>query len=488
MKAVAHHRWKRSPDEVKLGRDKEMGRRILFIAYNYPPVGGLNLPGTQRTTKLIRNLEYERAHVLTVLPNYYPDYVDLNNKVDLPVKTESIHRTRTFDIFNVLIALRKVIIGRHKKSNMGATPHDRKQNKVETYKASHAWYGKTNGSSWQDVKDLLFNVLHYPDEAAPWIIPAICRGLQIILRHEITMIFATGRPWSSMCIGWFLSKITRVPLVVDFRDPWIGNIFHVSMGEVFDRTSIKLECKIVEHARLVFANTEDLRTSFLERYVYVEGNKFITMPNGYDSNDYREVLKDFDQRHSLRHRNKLVIVHAGFLYGARDPSPIIEAMIRLSETDNDGDVVFFQIGKIDLHYSLEETYKDEIASERLVLIEQLPFKECLQKMAGADVLLNIQPRTTTQVPSKLYDYLCLNRPILTITPLDGALGKLILRHGFGDVLSPEDIDGIRVCIERLIRKKRENTNTLAASYPERELFDIRRIAKQMSVSLDNAGI
>lgn len=465
-----------------------MGRRILFIAYDYPPVGGLSLPGAQRMTKLIRNLEYEQAHVLTVLPNHYPNYVDLNNKLDLPIKNESIHRTRTINIFNIIIALRNLIFRKQKKPDVNHIPNNQTHNNTQTYKSSPIWYEQTSRSKLQELKDFLFRLFHYPDDAAPWIIPAIFHGLRIIRKYGITIIFATGRPWSSMYIGWLLSKTTRVPLVVDFRDPWIGNIFHVSMGTFFDKTSIKLERKIVKHAKLIFVNTEELRSSFIERYPDLDFSKFQTLPNGYDINDYKEVLESYNDQHSLTDPNKLVIVHAGFLYGTRDPSPIIDAIKKLSDIHSEGNIIFCQIGKIDLDYNLYEKYKNELVSEKIVLIDQLPFEECLRRMANADVLLNIQPKTTTQVPSKLYDYLCLNKPIITIAPLDGALGNLILSYGFGYIFCPENINGIILCLRKLVQDKRENKGKLIANYSQRSLFDIQRIAKQISASLDKAGV
>ena len=74
------------------------------------------------------------------------------------------------------------------------------------------------------------------------------------------------------------------------------------------------------------------------------------------------------------------------------------------------------------------------------LLEQLPFNDCLTKLSEADILVIIQPGTKTQVLSKLYDYLCINRRILTITPTDGALGVMIREEKFGDLFAPEETE------------------------------------------------
>ena len=456
-----------------------MSRRILFIAYNYPPVGGLGLPGAQRTTKLIRNLTYEQAHVLTVLPDEYPDYVDLNNKTSLPVRNEMIHRTKVFNIFRLIIRLRELVFKRKKATEDEQSP---------AQQATAVWYERENLSKWQRLKDFVFNFFNFPDDAGPWMLPAFFRGFRMVRKHKITVIFATGMPWSAMCVGWLLSKLTRVPLIVDFRDPWIGNPFHISKGKLLDKTAIKLERKIIRHAKLVFANTEELKAAFIKRYPDLQAKKFITLSNGYDLSDYKEILQDFANPVPASGEKKLVLVHAGFLYGTRDPAPIIDAINRLAKAKNAVEVVFCQIGKIDLDYNFKEQYKNEIAAKKVILIDQLPFDECLKKLASADVLLNIQPKTTSQVPSKLYDYLCLNQPIVTITPPGGALGNLIAQHGFGDLFAPEDVAGITLCLERLAQEKKAQQSKLLANYPQRDLFDIRRIIKQMSTALESAGL
>lgn len=462
-----------------------MGRKILFIAYSYPPVGGLNLPGAQRTIKLVRNLEYEQAHVLTLRPDYYPDYVDLNNNLDLPVSNEFIHRTKVFNVFNIIIKIRNFIFLKNRARNFN--PDNNSQNNLtqSPKKVDSIWYRHTERSRWQKIKDFLSNFFNFPDDASPWIIPGCIKGLRIIRKHKITVIFATGMPWSSMCIGWLLSKFTGVPLVVDFRDPWIGNIFHISMGDFYDKLSVKLEQKIVEHAKLIFANTEELRTAFLKRYPYLENNKFVVLPNGYDPLDYTNVQKNPQEENPLLASDKLIIVHAGFLYGARDPSPIIDAILQLPYSEC---VVFCQIGKISLNYEFCEKYREAINSNKIVLIEQLPFEKCLAIMLQADVLLNIQPKTMTQVPSKLYDYLCLNKPILTIAPVDGALGNLILRHQFGFLFPPENIEGIKLSLQSLYQLKRNSKTKLVANYPDRELYDFRRLAKQVTLLLNSASL
>ena len=75
------------------------------------------------------------------------------------------------------------------------------------------------------IKDYISCCLTYPDFAAPWIIPATIRGIQLVRKHEVDIIFSTGMPWSSLIIGYFIKLFTKKKLIVDFRDPWVNNPF-----------------------------------------------------------------------------------------------------------------------------------------------------------------------------------------------------------------------------------------------------------------------
>jgi glycosyltransferase involved in cell wall biosynthesis len=468
-----------------------MSRKILFIAYSYPPVGGGGLPGVQRIVKFVRHLDFNKAYILTVNPDYYPDYVVLDNKLELPINSETVIGTKAIDIFKIMISIKKLFLY-FRKHNTNVNQNSSSSTSMDHCDSndtcSDAWYKKNNRSRIESFKDFVYNIFYFPDDASPWILPAIFGGLKIIKRHKITVLFATGMPWTSLLVAYVLSRLTGVPLVVDFRDPWIGNPFHVSKGKLLDRLAIRLEKIIIKHARLVSANTEELRNAFVERYSYINPGKFTTLSNGYDVNDYEHLLQTKKLDDQKNTEQTLVLTHAGFLYGTRDPSPILEAIKIISKIKNSNvKIIFCQIGKISLNYNFYEEFKDLLVEKRIILVNQLPYKECLEKLLQADVLLNIQPKTMTQIPSKIYDYLCLKLPILTISPLDGALGRMVKHYSLGDIFDPEDIDGISSYILEQSEEKQKK-GRISVNYKNRELFDVRKIANSLSQSLRNIGV
>ncbi|QVW33902.1 glycosyltransferase [Geobacter sulfurreducens] len=455
-------------------------KKIMLVTYFYPPIGGAGLPGVQRSIKLVKYLNNSRITVLTVNEADYPDYAVLNFNRKLPIDGETIIRTTFKNVFDYVLLIRKVlkslmINGRDQKqvvpariTNIAAPP-----------------LKKPKANFWQKVKDYVYELCNFPDYASGWIIPAVATGRRIIQKQKFDVILATGMPWTALVIAWILHRLSGAKLVVDFRDPWVGNPFDTSKGWFLDRIKSFLERRIVTDAALVTANTTVLRDEFIARYAgKVDTRKFMVLPNGFDPDDFSN-LATAEPQQSTEPSPHLILAHAGYLYGKRDPAPILEAIRHLDRTGmaSAESFRFVQMGNIHLEYDFHERYRD--LEERGVVVDlgTFAFEECLGKLKSSDVLLLIQPGTKSQVPSKLYDYLCLNRPILTMTPLDGALGDLIRENEFGDIFSPDDVAGIASRLNELLREKQEKGG-LWADYPNRVRFDIRNIVAGLEQRMD----
>ena len=442
---------------------------FLFVSYHYPPEGGTGLPGVQRSVKFIRNFNNTTVHVLTIHPDSYPASVKRNFQISLPVNNESIHRTGVIDSFAILLRLRdglKRLLGKKVVPYQAGS-----DNHSLVFASSEDSKQKNQKSFAQQIKDFIYDICYFPDQAGPWLLPAFWKGLSVIRKNDIKVIFATGMPWSGLIVGWLLHLMTRKPLIADFRDPWIGNPFHKSKGRVIDALSAFFEKLVVRGAALVTANTDPLRDDFLKRYPDLPDHHFMTLPNGFDITDFDLLNKD-----SASSANELVLCHAGFLYGLRDPAPILDAIraVNAKNEEKDQKIVFKQVGRFDLHYNLKERFADLLQSGELLLMPECPYQDCLEHLGKADILVNVQSGTKTQVPSKLYDYLALNKPILNLTPIDGALGQMVERYGFGALFDDSDVDAIQdYLVEMSVCKK---SGCLSADYAHRELFDIRTIS------------
>ncbi len=313
-------------------------------------------------------------------------------------------------------------------------------------------------------------------------IPAIWQGKTLLNQNDVDVVFATGPPWTSLITGWFLKVLTGVRLIADFRDPWISNPYVFNKGKLRESAERYLERKIVTDADIVLLNTEELRKDFVSRYQFLPENKFVVLINGYDEAEFKSI----HLRETKGENTDLLLTHAGSLYGLRDPKPILEAIgkirernIRMAEK-----IKFRQMGATNLDYNIKEFVAKNSLYENYGELGSLPFTECLEHMVASDILVIIQQDTKTQIPSKIYEYIYLNKPILTISSRDGALGKMIEKYEFGDIFEPHDTEGLAEYLAQKVSDK-EKSGTLRVNYEHREGFDVRNIATRLEKIIED---
>lgn len=458
-------------------------KKILFLAYLFPPVGGKGLPGVQRTVKFLRYFDKMDKYVLSVRPDLYPEYFPLEYDIELPINNETIIRTATFDLFRILLKIRKSLLPRRRQETPTESSNVAKRIPSNSSPAVTAdnKSGAMPKSLFARCKDIISDLLRFPDFACPWIFPGIRQGRKLIKKEKIDFLFATGLPWSSMVIGWILKRITGAKLIVDFRDPWVNNPYAVKKSKFLTTMENILEAKIVAAADLVSLNTEELKNEFISRYSHEPNNKFIAVYNGYDAYDFRNLPPTKTKGNT----NKIILTHAGFLYGKRDPKPILEAILHIQKNAPElaERFIFQQIGNTELEYDLPSYISTKSLSKNYQNLGPLPYSQCLSTLQGADILVIIQQATTTQIPSKIYEYIYLNKPIITISPKQGALASLIEMYDFGYLFTPGEIEKIADLLINLLNKK-EREKKITANYKFREKFDIRNISMEFEKQIN----
>jgi hypothetical protein len=73
------------------------------------------------------------------------------------------------------------------------------------------------------------------------------------------------------------------------------------------------------------------------------------------------------------------------------------------------------------------------------LRSSVPRNESQLILEEADGLLLVQPQTSVQVPGKLFEYICIGRPILALVPKASAVEKILQQAAIPHVcLYPDD--------------------------------------------------
>lgn len=375
-------------------------KKVMVIAYHYPPLGGGGVFRTLKFTKYLPEFGYQ-PHVLTVKnPMYRTKDPTLINEI--PPKAE-VHRT--FSLENRIFRIPRLL------------------------KINLKWF-------------------YMPDENIGWLPTAILAGARFIKKENISVIFATSPVYTSLLIGYFLKKKTKKPLVADFRDPWTDNAFIKYPTKIHSAIERKIENMVLSQADYVTAATDTIKNRLIKRHPYLK-TRIATITNGFDQDD----LKDLKIYHKT---DRFRITFAGSIYGLLTAKPFLRAMKELiienSEVKEKMEAVF--VG----NYGKETAFLvDEFGLEENVkLVNYVPHKECLEIMVNSQALLLLITTKSSEgegiLTGKIFEYLAARKPILAIVPPNGEAAKMIKSLGAGTVVSPWDFPLIKKTLAKFYEK------------------------------------
>jgi len=461
-------------------------KKVLIIAYFFPPLGGIASAGAQRAAKFAKYLPHSgwRPVVLTVKEDEYEDYYakDPSLLEKLPADLQIV-RTSVIRWFSQALRWRSGVkdalahVGRRDPSEKASVPEIVEGPKDNQGPLVHS------RSTLQSLKDSVSDLFEIPDGQAGWILPAVRQGLETIRKEDIRAIMATGKPWSALVIGAVLSRLTGRPLFTDFRDPWMTNPYRLRASPLKNWGETRLEKGVVHRSARVIANTDELRNEFLSRFPSEPREKFVSLHNGFDPADMPE-----ESGESTPGDGVFKILHAGFLYGLRDPRVFLEGLglaIREGQVDRESVRVTF-VGSVGLDYDLSGVLT-ELGLVGVVKFKgQVPFQEVAWALNHSDLLLLLQPGTKTQIPSKLFEYIASGKPILAVTPTDGGTARIVGGENLGRVASPDDPSQIAEAIGGLYSDWLDGTAGVSLNSESRQKFNIKRITSGLAALLDSS--
>lgn len=405
-------------------------KRLLAIAYFFPPLGG---GGCQRTLKLVRYLEPE-GWASTVVTTRDADYWILDPSLEAEIP-------RTAEVIRVggLTSLRLVRL----LAEAGGI--ERRQGARD----ARAFQRLRRAQSW----------LLLPDGYRAWSREAQRAAVRRIVAGGIDALWTTSSPESAHLAGLALKRRFGIPWVADFRDPWVGRVTYAPPTAWHDARHRELERSVVTAADRVTLVSEPMTALYRERYRDLPAEKFVTLPNGVDSDDWRRA-GELPTR-TERDEGRCVLLHAGQLAHRPTVRTLLDALERVIEADPGAREQL----RLRFLGGNEELRPEEWAKRGLDGIVEVepsrPHLEALQAMrrAHALVLLGHGGQADSLLyTGKIYEYLTSGRPILGV--LDpGPAADLILRAGAGSVSRPGDVDSTARAIEDLLQSFRSGQDS-----------------------------
>jgi glycosyltransferase involved in cell wall biosynthesis len=244
-------------------------------------------------------------------------------------------------------------------------------------------------------------------------------------------------------IGLGVSRRTNIPWIADFRDPWTKIDFYeeLMLTRWADRKHHRQELSVLQNARFVTVNSHDMKRRFDE--MGMENIRVI--PNGFDPDDFDDrdesgepEANDLDENFSL--------THIGTIVPSRNPETLWKVLsdLVLNHPDFSKHLEIKLIGSCD--FSVYKSIRETQLEKWVKFIDYLPHKEAIRSLKKSQVLLLFLNNTAFAKgvqPGKLFEYMCADRPILTVGPPEGETAYFLNETRTGHIVDFDDAEGIK---------------------------------------------
>jgi glycosyltransferase involved in cell wall biosynthesis len=265
------------------------------------------------------------------------------------------------------------------------------------------------------------------EDGLAWSRKASAKAHELLSSDAVPLVYSTSPPLSAHFAALQLKMKRRIRWVADFRDPLWGNPFRSKAPINVDAVLEKL---IFDKADLVIANTDTVADMWRARHPQHE-HKIRLIWNGFDSEC---MLKPA----AIPQRPFRMLVHAGSLYGGRNPALLLRSVSRLIERQV-LDPATFRIVLVGPVAGGEFIRADKVVADRLASLGVLdlrpvmiPRGEAYRLMAEADGQLLIDLNgygAALQVPAKLFEYMQFGRPVLALTTRKSPSDRILAQSG-----------------------------------------------------------
>ena len=271
--------------------------------------------------------------------------------------------------------------------------------------------------------------LFIPDARIGWYWNAIRRGKQILKSDNIKAIVSIGPPHTTLLVGKKLSKLSDIPHIPVFIDPWVD----ISYYKGFNRSKLTLaldyrfERSVVENAKQVVFVTETMKQDYIRQYPLIQ-NKSHVLYWGYDEEAFQlyksKLLSDQE-----------IILHAGNIYDYQNPQNLWRTL--RNEIDKGRNLKLVFVGTVGP--GIRHSIKEAGLINRTEYKGFLEYKNMLDEIGASSYLL-VCASEKRHVPGKLFEYLRSGKPILAFGDENEEVGKILAGANAG-MIFPLSADG-----------------------------------------------
>ncbi len=430
--------------------------RVLVVAYAFPPTGGA---GVGRPAKLVK---YLPAHGVqpTVLTAANPS-VPLRDESllkDLPPEMPIV-RVRTLEPG---YAVKQAGWTARAGSPAGGAPGG----------GARRLMGRAAIAGRQAL---------IPDPQILWQPAAQAALAQRLARRLDDVVLISAPPFSQFLLGPTARLRRGVGVVLDYRDEWSTVQQSYEMQARWSaRAGARLERAVLRSAHFVTTATEAFRQNLLDRFPFLNPERVVAIPNGYDPADFPADLPG-----PPAGADRLTVTYAGTVFNLTSPRGFLGAVRRLHAEAPE----LARRLRVRFLGRVTDTEKESFEGLDALGVERVgyvPHSEVTPALAGSHIALCILddvPFVERIYPAKIFELAHLadrvGLEVLTLSP-PGVLADLVRTHRIGPCLLPRDEAAITAYLKERLAAFVAGTPPAAPRPVGLERFDRRALAGEFA--------
>lgn len=331
------------------------------------------------------------------------------------------------------------------------------------------------------IYDLTWKRIYFPDFAFLWQRKALKKSIELIDRENIKNVITVSWPFSGHVVGYNLKKRKDIFWIADTIDPFslskaVNNNF------LYQKLNYRYEKKILSNADRLCLLTEKLKNKYISIFS-IPAERIIVIPNLFIS---PKIIGN--NKALLEHPDLIKMLFIGTLAPkTRSPRKLLSLFVSLLNRNA------LDTSRVTLELHFYGNYKACIndfkqfhsyLGRNIFLHEFIPKESVHQKMQDADILVNIGNNNEYQEPSKILEYISMQKPIINVCSIneDTSLNILMNYNNFYNFF-PEDLSNDKK-IEELYKFILTKERTYGQINPILELYSLNRIEKLYFEQLD----
>ena len=266
-----------------------------------------------------------------------------------------------------------------------------------------AWMASLKIKFLERLLNVLGPLVVVPDLNSGWSKAVIENDNVLSLARDCDLIITASGSYESHLAGLHLCKEYSLPLICEMGDPWAFNPIWPETFWLKKVMNKRLEAKVIKQSRAVVFTTQETQQCYQKAY---PGKKIHYVPMGFSRDDFDLTLK------SAQSPSIINIVYVGVAYkGSRDITPLLDRIYKAKA----------QRLRAQFYGKVSDSFKKYVSDNKYEFVKffgQVSYKDSIDVITGAHVLVILGNDSRLQIPGKTYMYLASGKPILYLSNQD----------------------------------------------------------------------